>query len=201
MAVMNTPFRFMKNKKGLFFTFISIIIAFSLLVLFTKSKSVLVEDDTTVVKGRILFVNDYVVTLKEQYFPESVRVTTYRALHAITYYMNETPFFFVNYTDFNRNFTEVFLYGRISGQPIDDLTHRSIMANRSFYDRFYQLQELSEKNLKFRSGMKVHNVTLYQSNSTTPWAVGVRVNLTFWIIDEFASYNATEIVDTMLDIE
>lgn len=108
------------NKKGIFFTIVSILAVTILFVAFTSKEYVTGIDRTPVMKDRIMKSDNFVRNLEDSYLERVLRFSSYMALRALSLYIeNQSKFF--NTTNFDCAFETVVITGALSNSTWTEL--------------------------------------------------------------------------------
>jgi hypothetical protein len=122
-----------KNKKGLFFTFIAILMSSLLILLFMSQQEIPVTSKIPAIKSRINLLNNYVEAIEDVYFERIVKTSTFRAMQSLSDNINATGKFFRENQSINDVFTEALLYG--TANP--SIPVWNSMATRNLFYRVY----------------------------------------------------------------
>ena len=76
-----------KNKKGIFFTMIAILIVTILFVTFAPQSGVTLKYKIPSVTSRVTTANDFVETIKTSYIPMALHASSYNALNSLSIYL------------------------------------------------------------------------------------------------------------------
>ncbi len=182
------------KKRGVFFTFISIIIIALFMLVFLPQTNVSLEKDTRAVNTRINSVNNYVNDLNT-YLEDVLRATTRKTILSLIFYMNESGSYITN---LNSTFYEVLVNGTINKVPIDSITHKAIMYNSTFVDLSGRLSETAEETLNVETIVNITNATLLQ---TSPWGIQSVVKANISVKSDVAEWKKTVIISASIDIE
>ena len=190
----------MLNRKGIFFTFISIIIMSVFVIIFTPSSHISLDKNLFSIKARISSLDGFVNDLKHTYFENILRASTQKTILSLIYYMNETDSYIAN---MDAAYAEVATTGMIAGTPIDIITGKKIMENNT-------IQNLTERIII--SGLDVYNINLtlnfsnFRITQTNPWEIEAYMDAGYTLTSEVASWNESNLtvkakipIDGMLD--
>ncbi|MBI2646868.1 hypothetical protein HYW99_00135 [Candidatus Woesearchaeota archaeon] len=185
----------MKNKKGIFFTFIAISIMILFTLIFTPQADISLRKDTRAIKARIGNINSYVDDLEYRYFETVLRATTYKTILSLIYYINSTQQFLDN---LDSAFYEVALNGTINGYNIDLITGKKIMYENNLTYWSDKIAETARQTLNVNTTIHISNVSI---NQTTPWSIDARLSLDITVISSVAIWKKTNItILTSIDI-
>ena len=176
------------NKKGVFFTFIAIFLIMVFMIVFNPKTELSFSKDLLVVETRVTKIDDFVTDFEKVYLPNIIRSATYKALTALTYYMDVTDGFL---TDLQPAFKEVLLNGTINNTPIDDITGEDIMDNNTLINWSNRIKKIAEDTLNVNLNFTITNVSIYQ---TTPWFVYIDLRLDYSVSSETASWNRSNVL-------
>jgi hypothetical protein len=184
------------NKKGIFFTFIAIIIMGLFILLYLPKTNISIDNDKSALETRIIALNDYVNELEDIYFEVVLRATTEKALISLIQYINQTQLYL---PDLQAAFTEVMIYGTIGGTKIDSITGLGLMNNNTITNWTSYVANAAEQAYNVNTTIKINKITLNQSN---PWKVDTSVNLEIHVLSKEASWNIEDLnLSTSISIE
>jgi hypothetical protein len=194
MAIRNCLFP--HNKKGLFFTFIAILLIIVLTIVFKPKTETPFDKEILGVKTRVTKINNFVTDFEETYLERILRLTTYKALTSLTYYMDVENRFL---TDLQGDFREVLLYGTINNNPIDSITGEDIMTNNTFINWTNRVKSIAEESLNVDLNFTIVDVNI---NQTTPWFVDAEVVVYYSISSETAYWKRNNVsIKSRLGVE
>lgn len=183
----------MLNRKGIFFTFISITLMATLIIIFTPTASVNIGSDASVVKTRVTTVNNFVYALENSYFESILKVSSHKAINALVSYVNANGFF-ADLAEVKSKFSEVAANGTINNIPQPEMIGGNTIKN--WTDR---MANVSKNTLNINSEFTVNEVNISQSR---PWLVDLRMNISFSVSSETASWDISGfIVNAELSIQ
>jgi hypothetical protein len=195
------------NKRGIFFTMISVFVVSILLVLVSSQSFVTLKDEIPVTKTRVQIANSYVNNLEDVYLSRVIRSSGYRALYALTVYMNWTlnDFLFDKY-DMENYFREILINGTVDGSPVT-LQGVELMKDYNLTFRLLQIENVSfdvyNINTTFDKdyGRLNASTVLFQSNDTGPWNVGVNITFNYTVNATVASWNKIKTIPVKVPIQ
>lgn len=106
--------KIMSSKKGIFFTSIAILISVVLVLTFGTPTSVTTKDQISLTQAKADLANSHARDLKYNYLPQSLYVSTYSALYAMSEYLQISGAYFQG-ADADRNFNATLKEMIISG--------------------------------------------------------------------------------------
>ncbi|MFH1849186.1 MAG: hypothetical protein ABH879_03275 [archaeon] len=99
------------SRKGVFFSVMAIFVVV-VMVLFLETTQLSVQNlRIPVTEDRIYSANDYVIVLRDTYIERVLRISSHRAIYALTQYTGATGSFI---NDLQGEFRNVLLYGEIN---------------------------------------------------------------------------------------
>lgn len=182
------------NNKGIFFTFISIMIMAIFLLVFTPQADIIVQKDMQAVNARINAVDNYVSDLNT-YFETVLRTSTYKTILSMIFYINSTGSYL---EDFDAAFSEIILTGKINGTPIDSITGKQIMGNDTINGWNGRIARTAKDALNVDTEISVLNVSAFQAK---PWEIGSRLSVNFTVRSNVAEWRKIEIITASISIE
>ncbi len=190
-----------KSKKGVFFTFMSILVVGVLVLAFSSDVYVTSKNKVPVVKSRIKTADSYLRNLEGSYLKRSLYTSSYNALNSLILYIIYEEDFLTNENDLNAKFKEVLLNGTIDGTDLGDMGI-TLMQDNTFIYRIDKIEEMSQEVLHITTNFNKENIdtVIFQSDDTGPWKVGVNLSLNFSVDAGIALWNKTETVSIMFSI-
>jgi len=200
------------GKKGVFLTFISIVIIAALIIIFTPSDLNL-KKDISVVKTRVSKVDEYVFDLENVYLENTLKAIGRRTIIALIGYMEAKtieagePIFLTN---FENDFSQVLLDGTIEDPPIpiDDFIEPDIMTGKTYRDYLYandaiSIKKAAEKALNVQTEFDQITVSNIRVSQISPWFVDVEadINITISTVERTASWTRNVTIKTSIAIE
>ena len=178
------------NKKGILFTFIAILLITVLMMFLNPQTELSFNKDIPVVKTRVTKINNFVTDFENVYLPSIMRSTTYRALTALTYYMNVENSFLAN---LQPAFKEVLFNGTINKNPID------IMDDNTLINWTNTIKASAEETLNVNLNFNLTYVNIFQ---TTPWFIDIWLILSYSVSSEIATWTRNDIlIKTKLSVD
>ena len=187
-----------KNKKGIFFTFMSILLVIALMLAFSSDVYITSKNRIPVVKSRIKTADNYLKSLEGAYLKRALYVSSYSAMESLTSYINQTTGLLINEAELNIKFKEAVLNGTIDGSSLDN------MQDNTFIYRLEEMEEISQDALhigtSFNKDYENIDTIIYQDETTVPWQVAVNLTLDFSINAEIALWNKTDDISIIFSI-
>ncbi len=184
------------NKKGVFFTLISMTIVTIFILLSTPQADISLQKSNQANKFRIISIDNYITDLRN-YFEMTLRDSSYRTISSLVYYANETSSPIQN---LDNAFYEVVLNGTIGGvnKKIDDITKNNIMEGYTLTEWNEKISKMAKEVLNVDTSINVTNVTVFQ---TGPWDIGINLTVNISIESEVAKWKDTLNISTTFEIE
>jgi len=191
-----------KSKKGVFFTFMAILVVAVLVLAFSSDVYVSSKNEIPVVKSRVKTADSYLRNLEGSYLKSSLYTSSYNALNSLILYMVYEDDFLDSESDLNAKFKEVVLNGSIDGKNINTKYNIGLMEENSLIYRLDKIEEMSEYVLHIATDFDKENmdIVIFQSDDTGPWKVGVSLSLNFSVDAGVASWNRTKTVSVTISI-
>lgn len=183
------------RRKGIFFTFIAIIIMATFTLVFTPQADISIQKDNNAAKTRIAAIDSYVSELESNYFENVLRATTYNAILSMIFYMNATGSYIPSP---DSAFSEIILTGNIGGTPIDTITGKQIMTNNTLTDWNGRMSAAAKDTLNVNTSITVVKVHVSQ---TRPWSIDSRIEVNFSVKSEVAEWSKSSSVSSSVSIE
>jgi hypothetical protein len=166
------------NKKAVLFSLISVLFAVLFITLYSQKFSTVSEDRIPGSNIRIKVMDTYVRNF-EIYSGDSIKVSTYRTLDAITRYQFTKKQFLTDYKEFNTTFYNCMKCGYIN------CTNR-IAANDCKLGQYYlearldNLSNISNDQLNIKTTYQINSISIQQRLA---FEVEVKVNMSYNITD------------------
>ena len=187
------------GKKGVFLTFISIIIIAAIIIIFTPTK-INVKEDISVIKTRVENVNEYVLDLENVYLERTLQAIGRKTILSLILYVDIIGPFATS-TDFENAFAEVLLSGTIGGTPIDSITGQTIMTGNTYNDWIDKIKTTAQNTFNIDTTFNTINIADIQVNQATPWFVDVEADITFSATSETASWTKDVTIKAQIPVE
>jgi len=169
------------KKKAILFSLISILFAILFITLFSQSFSSVYEDRLPGSNIRIKVIDTYTRNF-EKYVGDSIKVSSYKTLDAITIYRYTHGRFFNSFKEFNNTFHECLICGYTNCSNQTTIYD----CNTTSYDlkaRLDNLTELSKNQLNIKTDYIINSVDIEQKYA---FEIEVRVNISYNITDNSA---------------
>ena len=187
---------FTKKLNAIFFTFISLTIMAILILIFTPQADITLQKDTKAANSRIVYLDNYIRTLKNGYMVSVLEATSQKTLLSLTLYTASTK---KPLNDLDASFAEVMLNGTINGVQIDSITGKKIMENNTVTNWTSRIASISRDTFNINVSITLKSVSLNQSN---PWNVDLKLVMNYNIKSNVADWNNDNVtVGTTLSIE
>ena len=189
-----------KSKKGVFFTFMALVIISVLILIFSSDDYITSKNKIPVIKSRVQTADSYLRSLETSYLKASLYTSSYNALNSINLYINQTGSL-DNESVLNATFKEVMLNGSINGKNLTEYGI-NLMEENTFIYRIEDIKETSQNVLHIttsfdKSGI---NTAIFQSNDTGPWQIGVNLTMNFSVDADVAVWNKTKTFSVIISI-
>ena len=190
-----------KSKKGVFFTFMAILIVAVLVLAFSSDVYVTSKNKAPVIKSRIKTADSYLRNLEGSYLKRSLYTSSYNALNSLILYTVDKDKFLDDENDLNEKFKEVLLNGTIDDADLGDMGI-TLMQDNTFIYRINKIEEMSQDVLHITTDFDEGNIdtVIFQSDDTGPWQVGVNLSLNFSVDAGIASWNKTKTFSIIISI-
>jgi hypothetical protein len=184
-----------KMKKGIFFTFIAIIMMTIFILIFTPQIDSSLQKDAQSLNTRITTIDNYINDLQYNYLITVMKVTGKKTIESLIFYMNSTNSFL---SGFDSAFQEVFMNGTINNVQIDSITGRKIMDNRTFTNWSSRISQISLDVFKVNTNITVQNASATQ---VTPWEIELILKINLSVKSNVAEWSKISTIKTSLPIE
>ena len=196
--------RMFRNRKGMFFTIVAIMIVTILFVSFSPEYASRTGYEESVLDGRYEVANDFVNTLKTGYIPAAVEASSYHALQALSEEIKNNGAF-RDRDVFNKSFVSMMLTGNIAS--CDTLNRQD--TGKPFIYLLEAIKNASYRHLKLNTTFNYgnpncqdFNVSIYQNNDTGAFLVGVNLTVNFTVqADNLARWDDSENFSILFSFE
>lgn len=223
--------KLIESKRGIFFTSIAILISAVLVLTFGTPASVTTKEQIPLTQAKADMANAQARDLKYSYLPQSLYISTYSALYAMSEYMGLRGSYFQGADadlKFNVTLKEMIVNGTmccgLAGhlpacdsdsladvnnpgihKGVDDCLGKAIMNDRNFTKRLRDMENASfaafRINTTFNKNYNNMVIQLFQDNRTGPWQVGVNISVNYSITAGDVMINNSENVSVIFGIE
>lgn len=185
----------MKAKKGIFFTFIAIVIMTVFILVLTPQADISLQKDTQAVRTKISVIDNYVESLENSYFSTALRSSAFKSMLSLAYYMNTTGKFITN---FDSAFSEVIINGTLNNVPIDSITGRKIMENNTLTNLSKRIAKTAQDTYNVNTTIIIVKVS---ANQTQPWEVDLKLVLNLTVKSNVAEWKRIDTVTATTSVE
>ncbi|MCP3684143.1 MAG: hypothetical protein GY861_15790 [bacterium] len=187
----------MKGKKGMFFTFMAVLIVSALLFSFAPQSYVSVKQKTGVIQARVDSSNNYVENVKGVYLERALRVASHNAIKSLVWRVNYSGY--IPEANVQRNFSELVLRGTMDGVSVDSsggceaCIAKDFMIDSNLTYSLEKIENASRDFLKIETVFEKDTIKieLFQDNTTGPWQVGARMYINYTIEAGLANWTIT----------
>ena len=172
------------SKKGMFFTFIAVLIVFALLIAFSPTKTFKINK-IPVIKTRLLAIDNYVQDLDDSFLERALKTTTYNGFNELLNRIKQKK----EPVDVNSVFYELLTSGEIDGEEV---------LNETLPYWFGKLNSVSSRVLRVSSEFLINSVVLDQ---TEPFEIEVLMDVNYSIESELARWDRNSLIKTVVRIE
>lgn len=178
------------NKKGILFTFLSIVISALLATIFSTHQITPLDSNIELERIRVESANQYLTNLFS-YSEISLRMSSYIGLQEMIDYIEETTFY-ADGAAINKTFAEIVMNGTINGVPRPNMDNVTIVA---LMDRI--------RNVSFEElGINMtFNITRIWIDQQSPFAIRAYMSATIFVKKENVQWNITNTTIAKVTIE
>jgi hypothetical protein len=190
-----------KGKKGVFFTFMAILMVSILVVMFSSDENFTSKNRVPVISARVKTADNFVKNLEGAYIKTSFYTSSYNALKSLLLYMDDQDKFLESEQDLNNKFTEILLNGSIDEKRITEYGI-NLMEGNTFNYRLDNIESASENYFHLETQFKKNDtrVVIFQTNETGSWQVGINLTMNYSVDADVAKWNKTKTFTTFLDL-
>ncbi|MGV8171401.1 MAG: hypothetical protein ACP5OA_01780 [Candidatus Woesearchaeota archaeon] len=167
-----------KNRKAILFSLISVLFSMLFITIFSQNFSTLYGDKTPGSNVRIKVIDTYTRNF-ETYISNSIELSTYKTLDAITEYQKNKGEFFDDFVEFNRTFYNCMMCGYINCSNQTNAYNCSLDG----YDLTSRINTVSDLSMQQMNIKTMYNITYITISQDYPFEVEVVVNITYNITD------------------
>jgi hypothetical protein len=179
------------GRKGIFFTFIAVMIISVFIIIYTPPADVSVRKDMHAVDSRIELLNTYINDLETFYFETVAKATAHKTIFSLILYMNSTGSFIA---DIDRSYEEVFINGTINGVSIDSFTGAKIMENSSLSNWTKLIIDTASDTFNANTSIKINKIT---ANQSRPWNLDSTIIMDLHVDSDVASWDKKNVSITV----
>lgn len=172
------------KKKAILFSLISILFAILFITLYSQSFSTIYEDRLPGSNIRIKVIDTYTRNF-EKYLENSIKVSSYNSLEAITKYRYNNGKFFNNFEEFNYTFYNCMICGYTNCSNKNS-TYNCSISDHSLTDRLNNITNLSKDELNIKTEYIINSINIEEKYD---FEVQVTVNISYNITDDNAEQN------------
>src|SRR3989338_109556 len=151
------------KRKGIFFTFISIVIVAVFLLVLTPQADITLQKDTQAVRTKINTIDNYIESIEDSYLTTALKSSTFKTMLSLAYYMNTTGKFMTN---LDPAFSEIIINGTLNKVPVDSLTGKKIMDNNTLANWSLRIANVGKDTYNAETNITIINTSVTQ---TDPW--------------------------------
>jgi len=169
------------RKKAILFSLMSILFSILFVTIFSQNFTSTYEDRIPGSNIRIKVMDIYTRNL-ETYIGNSIKISAYRTLDAITEYRKTQALgFFSDSGEFNLTFSECMRCGYVNCTAIPNSANNCSIYPYDITSRLENIKNISKEELNIRMNYTINNITIHQNY---PFEVEVIVNITYNITDD-----------------
>lgn len=187
----------LKNKKGIFFTLIAILMVSVFFVALSPRPTSDAIDTMKIQEFRIDSSDNFVRLVRHAYIPATLRTSSYLALEVLSDYQKSTGERFADHDELEEKFAEVMTSGSLNGVPVEK------MSGKALKTRLEDISNLSRSTLLINSRFSYsdYDVSLYQNNDTGAFQIGVNATISFFAGDTLAKWDKAETYSIVFNSE
>ena len=188
-----------KNKKGMFFTLIAIIMVIAIILFFTPNYEYLPQMSQIPTKiVRVTKANNLMRNFKTTLVERELQSSSYYAVKQLLQCIDNQSMFS---DDLQADFAEILLNGTLNGGDLATECGIDYMTGRNLPLRLNELRNVSEKELHLFTNFSVLNITIYQSNETGFDSFAVDLNLNIKMDAGLAGWDTNTTITTTHEVE
>jgi len=190
------------GKKGIIFTMMAIVMV--TIVLFAIRPQMISHSERRipVIESRVDVANSHLSYLENSYLQRILRYTAFRGMNAYVEFLrhqyNDDPTNFPRTTTkMNLQFFQVMANSSMNGTCLN-CSHYQIytMENHTLNDKLGEFKQVSKDFLNINISVIPRSLTLFQSDTTGPWEIGIILNSSIEMNTSIAQWNITEVNTT-----
>ncbi len=183
------------KKRGIFFTFTSVLFTAMFLLLAVRETSTI---ELTPISSSIAVstANSFVQSLESNYLPNILKISAGRAIASVICEENRTRMFMPNST---QNLLSVSIYGNFTQWAGSGMAcTKKLMENYTLNESFVALRAIVKDNLNMDLNITINNLTYFQIE---PWFVNMDLNVSIILQGSAASWKRTILVQNKIPID
>jgi hypothetical protein len=166
------------RKKAVLFSLISVLFSVLFITIFSQNFNTLYEDRIPGSNIRIKVIDTYVRNF-ETYLGDSVKVSTYRTLDALTKYNYNRQAFFSDFNNFNQTFRNCMICNHVD---CNNLASTDCGLGQYYLEaRLNNITNLSNEELNIKTTYKINSINIEQRLA---FEVEVKINVSYNITDK-----------------
>jgi hypothetical protein len=191
-------------KKAVLFSLMSVLFSILFITIFSHNFTTSYEDELSGSNVRIKVMDVYTKNL-ETYIGESIKISTYRSLDAITRYRDEQNLgFFSNFSSFNKTFSNCMIcgYTDCTNSTTKNATNNCSIEQYDIISRLDNIKALSLLELNIKMDYEIHSIEISQEY---PFEVQVTINVSYNVTDNsgktnYAQWNKNRVISQYVSI-
>jgi len=185
--------RIRRNKKGIIFTIISIVIAIFFTIVFSARIEKPIDYKSFLIETRVNTLSDYMSNFFD-YTRDATRVSGYSAFQGLIQDINNTHRYYNETDEFESNYTYCLRTGNLTDSKIcPNMTNRTL----PYYLNY--IRDTVNKEMNIKSNYTINSITINQTIDA--FAIELTVNITLKINDAYANLTDTRLVASPVPIE
>ena len=182
-------------KRGIFFTFIAIVIMAVFILVLTPQSDLSLKKDTESIGTKIGNVDAFIASLEDSYFRDVLRSTTFRSITSLDSYINKSSKFLTN---FDAAVSEVMINGTINKVPIDSITGKKMMENNTLVNWSNAIIAIARDTYNINATIVILNVSVTQ---TDQWSITSKLYFNLTVKAGVAEWKRSSISTSVLSLE
>jgi len=183
-----------RNKQGIVFTVLAIIIAVFFTLIFSARVEKPVDYKTTLIESRISVLNNYMSNFFE-YAKSTASISGYSALQGIINkeVLNDMR---ASGAEFETWYNYSILTGNLtSSRMCPGMTNKTLTY---YLDR---IRSAAEQELNINSDYRINRINTYTNQTLGAFSIGLIINLSLNITDAYANLSDTRVITSIVSIE
>jgi Tfp pilus assembly protein PilE len=186
------------NKKGIFFTMISLLFVVVIIAFFMPNTEYYsYSNKIPALKARATKANGFLESVYGDLGERALRYSSYNAIKSLNDYIDYTG---KPLSSLQADFKSVLINGTIGGTSLESygITRMRNSTLPYFLSRF---SKLAENELNLKTNITINSVSIYQSESTGYSKFAVDLNLSVYLDSGIATWNTTKVITSVQDID
>ena len=188
----------LNNKKGLFFTLMSILFIGLFFIWTMPDNYVSSINRVPVIEDRVLVADSYVNSIETVYVKRLLAGSSYLALHSLAIVINRTNLLLTDFDELNAGYKSILLNNSLDQNDLPTFYDVHNMEGNTLPELFGRVGNVTYDTMHIN--LSFHNLDAMIFSQEDPWFVKVYLNYTFHLDAGVASWNKTVLTNSSFSI-